>query len=82
MLGAFTPKEIRTCARLLRRAGRIGLTAQGIIDHSDYLTELAAVTPDGIQPAKRISHKRTPEERAARKEVLAKTEYGKRKFKP
>jgi len=82
MLGAFTPKEIRTCARLLRRAGKIGLTAQGIIDHSDYLTELAAVTPDGIQPAKRISHKRTPEERAARKEALAKTEYGKRKFKP
>jgi len=82
VLEAFSPKEIRTCARLLRRSGKLGLTAIGIVKYADYLAELGAVTPDGIRSIKRLSRKRTPEEITARKQALVKTKYGSIKVKP
>ena len=76
-LSPFTAKEIRTCSRLLRKAGKSGVSAHDLIELADYLTEQSVIVPKHKR-----KRKRTPEERAARKEALAKTDYGKRKFRP
>ena len=84
VLEAFSPKDIRTCSRLLRKAGRAGMGAEGLVEFADYLTEIAAKISRGEWKVvgQRKKHRRTLEEVATRKDWLAKTKFGKVPIKP
>uniref|UniRef100_A0A6M3XRL7 Uncharacterized protein n=1 Tax=viral metagenome TaxID=1070528 RepID=A0A6M3XRL7_9ZZZZ len=78
VLEMFSHKDIRTCARVLRKAGKAGLSAENIVEYADYLTEIAAKIARS-RPTVRVhkgKYKRTPEEMAARKRSLIDTKYG------
>ena len=79
MLSGFSYKEIRSCARLLRVAGKVGLSAEHIIEYADTLSAIGRNT---IVQRRNIKRKRTPEEKAARKKMLSESNYGRVKVKP